>query len=126
MFSPERFTEKTDRQETLRREFKRLRKTIHESMKVDAERRIKENPKPTEEELYLGVFLEGWSRKYGPLFGKCTRKDTQRNLRVFMPQNQSCNLPMDISRLIEILEIYCIEWELTYCEVPISGCRKTT
>jgi hypothetical protein len=42
----------------LRRKFKRLRKTVHDSMKVEAERRIKENPKPTEEELHLGVFLE--------------------------------------------------------------------
>ena len=36
----------------------RLRKSVHESMKAEEAKRLKENPKPTEQELYMGAFRE--------------------------------------------------------------------
>ncbi len=50
--------EKTSRTEEKLQNFARLRERVHESMQVEEERRLKENPKPTEEELYMGAFTE--------------------------------------------------------------------
>jgi hypothetical protein len=57
MSSFERLGGKTD-QEKLRREFAELRQQVHQSMKTEEELRLRENPKPTEEELYMGAFVE--------------------------------------------------------------------
>jgi hypothetical protein len=57
MSSFERLTGKTN-QEKLRREFSELRQLVHQSMKTEEEVRLRENPKPTEEELYMGAFVE--------------------------------------------------------------------
>ena len=54
----ERFNGKTSEQEKLRREFVRLRREVHRSMKEEERVRLKENPTPTEEELYMGAFKE--------------------------------------------------------------------
>ena len=54
----ERFTGGTNQQEQLRQKFKQLRKQVHESMRAEEEMRFRENPKPTEEELYMGAFVE--------------------------------------------------------------------
>jgi hypothetical protein len=54
----ERFTGKTNQQENLREKFVQLRQQIHKSMKTEEEVRLKENPKPTEEELCMGAFRE--------------------------------------------------------------------
>jgi hypothetical protein len=54
----ERLTGKPNQQEQLRQKFKQLRKRVHESMKAEEERRLRENPKPSEEELYMGAFVE--------------------------------------------------------------------
>jgi len=58
MFASERFTGKTDKEEQFRQQFARLRQRVRQSMKDEEEMRLKENPRPTEEELYLGVFTE--------------------------------------------------------------------
>ncbi len=58
MFASEQFTGKTDKQEKLRQQFARLRQRVHQSMKDEEEMRLKENPRPTEEELYMGAFKE--------------------------------------------------------------------
>jgi hypothetical protein len=42
----------------LRRQFARLRKDTHRSMKDEEKLRLRENPAPTEEELYMGAFKE--------------------------------------------------------------------
>jgi hypothetical protein len=57
MSSFERLGEKTN-QEKLRREFAELRQRVHQSMKAEEEVRLRENPKPTEGELYMGAFVE--------------------------------------------------------------------
>ncbi len=44
--------------ETLHRQFAQLREQIHRSMKREQEVRLRENPKPTKEEIYMGVFKE--------------------------------------------------------------------
>jgi hypothetical protein len=44
--------------EALSQQFLRLRQMVHESMKVDEKNRLEENPKPTDEELYMGAFKE--------------------------------------------------------------------
>lgn len=54
----ERFTNETNKQENLRQRFAQLRQRVHQSMKVEEEVRLKENPRPTEEELYMGAFKE--------------------------------------------------------------------
>jgi hypothetical protein len=54
----ERFNGKTSEQEKLRREFVRLRREVHQSMKVEEDTRLRENPRPTEDELYMGAFKE--------------------------------------------------------------------
>ena len=54
----ERFTGRTNQQEQLRQKFKQLRKQVHESMRAEEEVRLRENPKPTEEELYMAAFVE--------------------------------------------------------------------
>jgi hypothetical protein len=54
----ERFTGKTNQQEKLRQQFAQLRQRVHQSMKIEEEIRLKENPRPTEEELYMGAFEE--------------------------------------------------------------------
>lgn len=50
--------EKTSRAEKRLQSFARLRERVHESMQVEEERRLVENPSPTEEELYMGAFTE--------------------------------------------------------------------
>src|ERR1700726_299434 len=54
----ERFTGRTNQHEQLRQRFKELREQVHESMKAEEAVRLRENPKPTEEELYMGAFVE--------------------------------------------------------------------
>jgi hypothetical protein len=54
----ERFNNKTNKQENLRQRFAQLRQQVHQSMKVEEEVRLNENPIPTEEELYMGAFKE--------------------------------------------------------------------
>jgi hypothetical protein len=54
----ERLTHKTDHQEKLRKQFGQLRQRIHLSMKEEWALRMKQNPKPTEEEFYMGAFKE--------------------------------------------------------------------
>jgi hypothetical protein len=54
----ERFTGRTNQQEQLRQKFKQLRRQVHESMRAEEDVRLRENPKPTEEELYMGAFVE--------------------------------------------------------------------
>jgi hypothetical protein len=54
----EGFTGRTNRQETLSQPFAQLRARVHQSMKTEEEIRLKENPHPTEEELYMGAFME--------------------------------------------------------------------
>jgi hypothetical protein len=58
MSSSERFESKQLQQERLRRRFTLLRHQVHESMKTEEQMRLKENPQPTEEELYMGAFRE--------------------------------------------------------------------
>jgi hypothetical protein len=58
MSSFERTVGKTNRQEQLRQKFRLLREQVHNSMKAEEEVRLRENPKPTEEELYMGAFVE--------------------------------------------------------------------
>lgn len=48
---------KTNR-EKLRQHFEEFRKQVHESMRAEEEARLRENSKPTEEELYMGAFVE--------------------------------------------------------------------
>ncbi|MGY3694995.1 hypothetical protein ACVIGA_005075 [Bradyrhizobium sp. USDA 3240] len=57
MSSFERLGGKTS-QEKLRQNFRELRARVHEAMKVEEEARLRENPKPTEEELYMAAFVE--------------------------------------------------------------------
>lgn len=38
--------------------FQRLREQIHKQVEIETEKRIKENPKPTEEEIMVGAFRE--------------------------------------------------------------------
>ncbi len=54
----ERFAGKANSQEKVRQQFAQLRDRVHQSMKVEEEMRLRENPKPTEEEIYMGVFRE--------------------------------------------------------------------
>ena len=54
----ERLENKSNKQEALRQQFTTLRQMVHESMTVEARTRLEENPKPTEEELYMGAFKE--------------------------------------------------------------------
>jgi hypothetical protein len=54
----ERFTSKTNLQEKLHQTFEELRRRVHESMKHEEEVRLRENPKPTEDELCMGAFVE--------------------------------------------------------------------
>jgi hypothetical protein len=54
----ERLADKTNQQEKLRREFGQLRRRIHQSIKEERAVRMKENPRPTEEELYMAAFEE--------------------------------------------------------------------
>jgi hypothetical protein len=49
---------KSERKETLRQQFVELRRLIHQSMKAEEQTRLKENPKPTEQELYMAAFRE--------------------------------------------------------------------
>ncbi|UEM12418.1 hypothetical protein J4G43_049895 [Bradyrhizobium barranii subsp. barranii] len=44
--------------ETLRSQFGVLRRQIHQFMETEEETRLKENPKPTEEEIYMAAFKE--------------------------------------------------------------------
>lgn len=45
-------------QEKLRQNLRKFRKHVHESMRAEEEVRLREKPKPTEEELYMGAFVE--------------------------------------------------------------------
>src|SRR6266568_4972599 len=54
----ERFRGKSNQQERLHQQFAQLRQRVHQSMKNEEEERLKENPRPTEEELYMGAFEE--------------------------------------------------------------------
>jgi hypothetical protein len=45
-------------QKRLRRQFAQLREQTHRSMKIEEKVRLKENPTPTQEELYMGAFNE--------------------------------------------------------------------
>jgi hypothetical protein len=54
----ERPTNKEHQEEKLRRQFRELRQSIHQSMQIEEDRRLRENPIPTERELYMGAFLE--------------------------------------------------------------------
>lgn len=58
MSSFERTVGKTNRQEQPRQKLTLLREQVHNSMKAEEEVRLRENPKPTEEELYMGAFVE--------------------------------------------------------------------
>ena len=58
MASSEGLERKQSRQEQLRWQFVQLRKSVHESMKAEEETRLRENPRPTEQELYMGAFRE--------------------------------------------------------------------
>ena len=40
------------------RQFEQLRERIHKQLEEETAKRIAENPKPTEEEIYLGAFKE--------------------------------------------------------------------
>jgi hypothetical protein len=44
--------------ENLAQQFSRLRQATHESMRIEEERRLKESPEPTQQELYMGAFKE--------------------------------------------------------------------
>jgi hypothetical protein len=44
--------------ERLSRQFAKLRQSVHQSMKLEEEKRFRENPIPTDEELYMGAFRE--------------------------------------------------------------------
>jgi hypothetical protein len=43
---------------TIRRQFARLRLRVHRSMKLEEGTRMRERPRPTEQELYMGAFKE--------------------------------------------------------------------
>jgi hypothetical protein len=58
MSFPEGLENKSNKQETLHQQFTRLRRQVHVSMKVEEQIRLKENPKPSEEELHMGAFKE--------------------------------------------------------------------
>jgi hypothetical protein len=49
---------KSTKKETLREQSAELRRLVHLSMKAQEEIRLKENPQPTEEELYMAAFKE--------------------------------------------------------------------
>lgn len=53
-----RISSAKDQQKKLRRRFVWLRQRVHQSMKKEEQARLKENPTPTEEELYMGAFRE--------------------------------------------------------------------
>ncbi|WP_157083450.1 hypothetical protein [Bradyrhizobium manausense] len=44
--------------ETLRSQFGALRQQVHQTMKAEGEARLRENPKPSEEEIYMAAFKE--------------------------------------------------------------------
>lgn len=44
--------------ETLRSQFGALRQQVHQTMKAEEEARLRENPKPSEEEIYMAAFKE--------------------------------------------------------------------
>ena len=54
----ERFPAKNNHQERLSEQFAQLRERTHQSMKIEEEMRLRENPKPSEEELYMAAFKE--------------------------------------------------------------------
>lgn len=54
----ESFDHKSNELEKRYQQFAQLRKSTHEHMKVEEQLRLRENPMPTEEELYLGAFKE--------------------------------------------------------------------
>lgn len=58
MSSFERVGGGTNQSEHLHETFKQLREQVHASMKAEEAVRLRENPKPTEEELYMGAFVE--------------------------------------------------------------------
>jgi hypothetical protein len=58
MSSSERLTAKPSHQEKLRQQFAQLRQRTHQSMKIEEETRLRENPSPTEDELYMAAFKE--------------------------------------------------------------------
>jgi len=58
MPSSEDLKNASNKQETLRRQFARLRKATHETMRAEEQQRLKDNPLPTEDELYMGAFRE--------------------------------------------------------------------
>jgi hypothetical protein len=58
MPSSERLDRGKLQQEKLRRSFALLRHQVHQSMKTEEQTRLKEDPQPTEEELYMGAFKE--------------------------------------------------------------------
>jgi hypothetical protein len=45
-------------QAQVRRQFARLRLRVHRSMKLEEETRMRERPRPTEDELYMAAFEE--------------------------------------------------------------------
>jgi hypothetical protein len=54
----EGLTNKGQQQENLRRQFRELRQSVHQSMQIEEDLRLKENPAPTEHEIYMGAFRE--------------------------------------------------------------------
>jgi hypothetical protein len=44
--------------ESIRRQFSKLRQSIHNSMLIEEETRMRENPMPSEDELFMGAFRE--------------------------------------------------------------------
>jgi hypothetical protein len=70
----ERFTARTSQQEQLRQKFKQLRKQVHESMRAEEEVRLRENPKPSEEELYMGAFVEWFEPQVRPAIVEMNKK----------------------------------------------------
>lgn len=52
------FEDGQGQQENIRKQFGQLREEVHQMMETEEERRLAENPTPTEQELYMGVFQE--------------------------------------------------------------------
>ncbi|MHC2268947.1 hypothetical protein [Bradyrhizobium diazoefficiens] len=73
MSSLERLTQRTN-SETLRSQFGVLRQQIHQSMKTEEEARFRENPKPSEEEIYMAAFKEWLEPQVRDAIGQMYRK----------------------------------------------------
>jgi hypothetical protein len=54
----ERSENKSNKNENLRQQFATLRQRVHQSMQAEEKLRLKENPRPTEEELHMAAFKE--------------------------------------------------------------------